>query len=72
MYHIQLNLNVTAGVLGMPDVIVNFWQAVIAVEDHKDLLRVTAQKLHIVQVTVGNLLPSLTLFPFNHEEAICH
>ena len=52
----------------MPDVVMIFCRAAIAIEDHSDLLRETAETQHIVQVTVGNLLPSLTLFPLHHVE----
>ena len=52
----------------MTDVVVIFWRADIAIEDHSDLLRPTAETLHVAQVTVGNFLPSLTLFPLHHVE----
>ena len=52
----------------MPDVVMIFWRAAIAIEDHSDLLRVPAETLNIAQVTVGNLLPSLALFPLHHVE----
>ena len=63
MYHIWSNLYITAGVLCMADVVMIFWRAAIAIEDHSDLLRLPAETLNIAQVTVGILLPSLALFP---------
>ena len=37
-------------------------------EYHNHLLRATARMLNVVQVTVGNLLPSMTLFLLHHVE----
>ncbi len=54
--------------LGMSDVVMIFWRSAIAIKDHSDLLRVTAETLQVSQVTVGNLLPTLTLFPLHHVE----
>ena len=68
MYHIRSNLYIAAGILCTPDVVMIFWRAAIAIEDHGNLPRVPAEALHIAQVTVGNLLPSLPLFPLNHVE----
>ena len=68
MYHIRSNLYITAGVLCTPDVVMILRRAALAIEDHSDLLRVPAETLYIAQVTVGNLLPSLTLFPLHHVE----
>ena len=45
-----------------------FWWAAVAIENYSDPLRMTAKALHIPQVTVSNLLPSLTLFPLHHVE----
>ncbi|KAF3859148.1 hypothetical protein F7725_021547 [Dissostichus mawsoni] len=39
-----------------------------AIKDHNGLLRAAAKTLYVAQVTVGNLLPSLTLFPLYHVE----
>jgi len=61
-----LSLKVAARDLATTDVIMIFWQAAVAIKDHNSLLRASAKKLHIGEVTVGNLLPSLTLFPFHH------
>ena len=37
-------------------------------KDHNDLLEAVAQILHVAQVTVGDLLPGLMLFPVHHVE----
>ena len=64
--HISSILEITAGVLGTLDVI--FWWSAVAIKDHNDLLGAAAQMMHIVQITVCDLLPGLLLFPLHHVE----
>ena len=65
--HILSNLEITAGILGMPDVVVTFRRSAVASKGHNDLLGAAAQTLHIAQVTLGDLT-GLMLFPLHHVE----
>jgi len=65
--YIRSNLEITAGILGTPDVVVIFWQSAVAIKDHNYLLGAAAQTLHVAQVTAGDLLPGL-MFPLHHVE----
>ena len=66
--HIQSNLKITAGILGMPDAVVIFWRSAVSIRDHNDLLEAAAQTLLVTQVTIGDLLPGLMLFPLDHVQ----
>jgi len=63
---ITSRLKVAARDLATTDVIMIFWRAAVAIKNHTNFLKASAKKLHVGEVTFGNLLPSLTLFPFHH------
>ena len=50
------------------DVVVTVWESVVAIKDHNDILGAAAQILHVAQITGGDLLPGLMLFPLHHVE----
>ena len=72
--HIQLNLEITGGILSTPYVAVIFWQSAVAIKYHNCFLGAAIQTLHVAQVTVGDLLPDLVflLHQIDNPSAINH